>query len=74
MTLKVVKDGIVIKWLLMEESSVINGGFGIFALRPFKKLELITVYLGEEIGKEYSFGNVIGIPPTQIMVCSPFQQ
>jgi hypothetical protein len=44
MPLKVMKDGIFIKWLLMKKSSVINGGFGVFALRPFKKGELITFY------------------------------
>jgi hypothetical protein len=52
MTLQVIKDDIIINWLLLKKSSVINGGLGIFALGPFKKEELVTVYLGEEIDKE----------------------
>jgi hypothetical protein len=43
MTLKIIKDGITSNWVTMKKSLVINGGFGVFTSRPFKKGEFITV-------------------------------
>jgi hypothetical protein len=63
-TLKIIKDGITSNWVTMKKSSMINGGFGVFASRPFKKGEFITIYLGEETYKEYTFKDIVSIKAT----------
>jgi hypothetical protein len=53
-------------WLTLKESSIKSSGLGVFASRPFKKNEFVTVYLGV-IDKEpsvntYVFQSINGAP------------
>lgn len=49
------------KWVIMKQSSVQNGRFGIFACRSFYVGEFITVCLGEMIPLQYHFENIVAI-------------
>mgnify|MGYP000061518971 CR=1 FL=1 len=59
MTLKISDGTTIVNWLKMKQSDIPNGGFGVFALRPFQISEFVTAYLGEELPTKYHFGNII---------------
>jgi hypothetical protein len=63
MTLKISDGTTIVNWLKMKQSDIPNGGFGVFALRPFQISEFVTAYLGEELPTKYRFGNIISILP-----------
>jgi len=62
MTLNVEKDGQIEKWLEMKKSSIIDGGFGVFAAREFSANEFVTVYLGKKCDVTYRFGDILALP------------
>jgi hypothetical protein len=63
MTFKISDGTTIVNWLKMKQSDIPNGGFGVFALRPFQNSEFATAYLGEELPTKYCFGNIISILP-----------
>jgi hypothetical protein len=62
MTLNVEKNGQIEKWLEMKKSSLIGGGFGVFAARDFSAEEFVTVYLGKKFDLTYRFGDILALP------------
>ena len=44
MTLNIEKNGQIEKWLEIKKSSLIAGGFGVFAVHDFSAKEFVTVY------------------------------
>jgi hypothetical protein len=62
MTLNVEKDGQIEKWLELRKSSIIAGGFGVYAAREFSANEFVTVYLGKKCDVTYRFGNILALP------------
>jgi hypothetical protein len=62
MTLNVEKNGQIEKWLEMKKSSIIAGGFGVFAARDFSAEEFVTVYLGKKCDLTYRFGDILALP------------
>jgi hypothetical protein len=53
-------------WLTMKASSIMNGGFGVFAARSFVKNEFVMCYLGvldfEPQDVTYTFKNINAVP------------
>jgi hypothetical protein len=62
MNLNVEKNGQIEKWLEMKKSSLIGGGFGVFAAREFSANEFVTVYLGKKCDVTYRFGDILALP------------
>jgi len=62
MTLNVEKIGQIEKWLEMKKSSLIAGGFRVFAARDFSAEEFVTVYLGKKFDLTYRFGGILALP------------
>jgi hypothetical protein len=62
MTLNVEKNGQIEKWLEMKKSSLIGGGFGVFAARDFSAEEFVTVYLGKKFDLTYRFRDILALP------------
>jgi len=62
MTLNVEKIGQIEKWLEMKKSSLIAGGFRVFAARDFSAEEFVTVYLGKKFDLTYRFGDILALP------------
>jgi hypothetical protein len=62
MTLNDEKNGQIEKWLEMKKSSLIAGGFGVFAARDFSAEEFVTVYLGKKFDLNYRFGDILALP------------
>lgn len=55
-------DGRRINWIESKPSNLTNAGIGVFTCKPFRKGELITIYLGrpynEDENDTYAFENV----------------
>jgi hypothetical protein len=62
MTLNVEKNGPTEKWLEMKKSSLIAGGFGVFAACVFSAEEFVTVYLGKKLDLTYRFRDILALP------------
>jgi hypothetical protein len=62
MTLNVEKNGQIEKWLEMKKSSIIAGGFGVFAACDFSAKEFVTVYLGKKCDLTYRFRDILALP------------
>jgi len=62
MTLNVEKNGEIEKWLEMKKSSIIAGGFGVFAVCDFSANEFVTVYSGKKFDLTYRFGDILALP------------
>jgi hypothetical protein len=52
----------LMRWLSMSKSTITGAGFGVFAEKPFRKNEFITVYMGKKVDYTYIYGNVVGLP------------
>ncbi len=61
-TLIVIYENRLTRWLSMSKSTITGAGFGVFAEKPFRKNEFITVYLGKKVDYTYMHGNVVGLP------------
>lgn len=61
-TLIVIFENRLTRWLSMSKSTITGAGFGVFAEKPFRKNEFITVYLGKKVDYTYMHGNVVGLP------------
>jgi hypothetical protein len=61
-TLIVIFENRLTRWLSMSKSTITGAGFGVFAEKPFRKDEFITVYLGKKVDYTYMHGNVVGLP------------
>ena len=48
--------------LSMSKSTITGAGFGVFAEKPFRKNEFITVYMGKKVDYTYIYGNLVGLP------------
>jgi hypothetical protein len=56
------KNGEIEKWLEMKKSSLIAGGFGVFAVHDFSANEFATVYLGNKFDLTYRFRDILALP------------
>ena len=56
------KNGQIEKWLEMKKSSLIAGGFGVYAACDFSAEEFVTVYLGKNFDLTYRFGDILALP------------
>jgi hypothetical protein len=63
-TLKIEKSGNTQDWIVMKKSSVVDGGFGVFALREFKQSEFVTAYMGKPVDYTYMHGEIVSLPTT----------
>jgi hypothetical protein len=61
-TLMVMFENWLTRWLSMSKSTITGAGFGVFAEKPFRKNEFIMVYMGNKVDYTYIYGNVVGIP------------
>ena len=61
-TLIVIFENRLTRWLSMSKSTITGAGFGVFAEKPFRKNEFITVYMGKKVDYTYIYGNVVGLP------------
>jgi len=62
-TLIVIFENRLMRWLSMSKSTITGAGFGVFAEKPLKKNEFITVYLGKKV--DYT---PCGWPPIRLRV------
>jgi len=46
----------------MSNSTISGAGFGVFAEKPLRTNEFITVYMGKKVDYTYIYGNVLGLP------------
>jgi len=61
-TLNVEKNDLIEKWLEMKKSSLIAGGFGVFAIRDFSANEFVSVYLVKKFDLTYRLRDILALP------------
>jgi hypothetical protein len=60
-TLIVIFQNRLTRWLSMSKSTITGAGFGVFAEKLCRKNEFITVYMGKKVDYTYIYGNVVGL-------------